>query len=135
MVKRRDLNAPPARRQADIVREILERSRQKTTGAPGVTDLGENGDVVWPSPSRPSGQQSVKRFSVELDDVTERAEELAEALAGAQSAIADAVEELAQVGRLTTVGPPPANPVVGKTLWVAPNGRTFRAVECEQEAS
>lgn len=89
----------------------------------------------------PRHSATTSPFSVEVrapaellfDDVTERANDLAEALADAEGAIEDAVGELAEVGRVTTVGPPPADPVIGKTLWVAPNGRTFRAVECEQE--
>lgn len=135
MVQRRDLNAPPRRALADIVAELRDQVRGSKTGAAGVKDLGPNGDVVWPDVDADGApvEKSVKRFSVDLDDVTERADALAEALAEAQGAIADAVEELAEVGRLTTVGPPPVDPVVGKTLWVAPNGRVFRAVECEQE--
>lgn len=80
-------------------------------------------------------------FSVEVkppaeilfDSVEERTKDLEDALKKAEGAIAEAVEDLAEVGRVTTTGPPPADPVVGKTLWVAPNGRTFRAVKCEQE--
>lgn len=135
MVQRRDLNAPPKRALADIVAELREQTRSSKTGAAGVKDLGVNGDVVWPGTDADGApvEKSVKRFSVELDDVTERANDLAEALADAEDAIADAVGELAEVGRVRTVGPPPSDPVIGKTLWVAPNGRTFRAVECEQE--
>lgn len=135
MVQRRDLNAPPKRALADIVAELREQTRSSKTGAAGVKDLGENGDVVWPGTDADGApvEKSVKRFSVELDDVTERANDLAEALADAEDAIEDAVGELAEVGRVRTVGPPPADPVIGKTLWVAPNGRVFRAVECEQE--
>lgn len=58
---------------------------------------------------------------------------LAEKLAGAEGAIADAIEELAEVGRVTTTGPPPADPVIGKSLWVSPSGRVYRAVECTNE--
>ena len=38
--------------------------------------------------------------------------------------------EVKEAGRLYTAGPPPSDPVVGRTLWVAPNGRVFRAVDC-----
>ena len=31
-----------------------------------------------------------------------------------------------------TDGPPPSNPTIGSTLWVAPSGRVFRAIECEE---
>ena len=40
--------------------------------------------------------------------------------------------EVKEAGRLYTAGPPPSDPVVGSTLWVAPNGRVFRAIDCEE---
>ena len=40
--------------------------------------------------------------------------------------------EVKEAGKLITKGPPPADPVIGSTLWVAPNGRVYRAVECEE---
>ena len=38
--------------------------------------------------------------------------------------------EVQQSGKLYTQGPPPPDPVIGQTLWVAPNGRVYKAVEC-----
>lgn len=83
MVKRRNLNDPPEKKLADIIRERKEEARSSKTGAAGVKDLGENGDVVWPGLDPVTGlpvQKSVKRFSVELDDTTEKAAELEEKL-------------------------------------------------------
>lgn len=131
----RDLNARPKDSLRATVDRLREEARSSKTGASGVKDLGVHGDVVWPGSDADGApvQKSVKRFSVELDDVTERAEALAEALADAEGAIADAVEELADVGRVVTEGPPPAAPVIGRTIWVAPNGVQYRAVACEEE--
>lgn len=86
----------------------------------------------------PRHSSSTSPFAVTVGPPPEQlAADLAEKLAGAEGAIADAVEELAEVGRVTTTGPPPADPVIGRSLWVAPNGRVYRAVECtsEEEAS
>ena len=91
----------------------------------------------------PRHSSTTSPFSVEVrapaevlfEDVTERADALEKAVQDAEGTIADAVKDLAEAGRVATVGPPPADPVVGKSLWVAPNGRVFRAVECEQKES
>lgn len=85
------------------------------------------------TPTSPFGVEVVEPAEVLFEDTAEQAAELAAQLEAARAAIADAVEELAAVGRLTTVGPPPVNPVVGQTLWVSPTGRTYRAVECTTE--
>lgn len=135
----RDLNARPKESLRNTVDRLRDEVRSSKTGSSGVKDLGEHGDVVWLSPGTDGVpvQKSVKRFSVELDDVTAQAEALAEALQDAREAIDEAAQELAEeiagLGRVETSVPPPATPVVGKTLWVAPSGRVFRAVECEDE--
>lgn len=98
MVARRDLNAPPGRRLADIVRSLRDEAKSGHTGAPGVVDLGERGDVVWTG-TDPNGQpveHSVKRFQVDLDDTTERAAQLEADLAQAEQDIT------AAQGRLDT---------------------------------
>lgn len=67
-----------------------------------------------------------------FDDVAGRAEALEAELQSARGDLAAAVAELEGVMQIvTTQGPPPSDPVVGHTIWVAPNGRMFRAVECE----
>lgn len=154
MVQRFNLNKPPAQSLAEIVKQINERAQSSKTGAHGVKDMGTDGDSVW---TRPDGTVHSVR---EIDEVMDQTRaELAEAIAnleelnnttlpelweklegleelGDVQAILDELDrldsEVKEAGRLYTAGPPPADPVVGATLWVAPNGRVFRAVECKE---
>lgn len=91
MVKRRDLNAPPGQRQADIVRRLRELSRQKTTGAHGTKDMGLEGDVTWPVFDLETGEyadRSVKDIDGDLE--------------GAQGRIDEALAELEQAAQRLT---------------------------------
>ena len=99
MVHRRDLNAPPAQTMAQIVAALQEPAAQSKTVAAGVKHLGENGDVVWETTGKDGEpvHKSVKRFQVDLDDTTERQEQLAADLAASServTAAQDAVREL-----------------------------------------
>ena len=154
MVQRFNLNKPPAQSLAEIVKQINERAQSSKTGAHGVKDMGTEGDSVW---TRPDGTVHSVREIEEVMDQT-RAElaeaidnlevltgttlpELQDKLGGlaeledVQAILGDLERiegEVQEAGRLYTAGPPPADPVVGATLWVAPNGRVFRAVECKE---
>ena len=146
MVQRRDLNAPPGRKMADIVRQLREQAEASKTGAAGVKDLGENGDVVWPGVD--GDQKSVKRFQVELDDTTAQAEALAEKLRLAEELIAqeqkrlDAARELLDsldmrvddvVDRpFTTRGAAPPKGAPMGTQWVTPQDHLYVRVPCEE---
>lgn len=156
MVQRFNLNKPPAQSLAEIVKQMNEKAQSSKTGAHGVKDMGTEGDSVW---TRPDGTEWSVR---ELDEVMDQTRaELAEAIANLEvltgttlpelwdklgdlaeledvKAIFDDLEkvkeDVQEAGRLYTKGPPPADPVVGATLWVAPNGRVFRAVDCEESS-
>jgi len=151
-VKHRDLNQSPARTMKDLVSSLRAQAGQSATGAHGVKHMGASGDSRW---TRPDGTVHSVR---ELDATMEHTrEELAEAIANLEELnnvtlpelwdkldqledlddvqeILDELDKLGsevkEAGRLYTAGPPPSDPVVGRTLWVAPNGRVFRAVDC-----
>lgn len=53
-------------------------------------------------------------------------------LDGIQEQIEEALSQLDSVGHVVTEGPPPTEPVIGQTIWVAPNGTQYRAVACEE---
>ena len=46
-MKYRDLNSPPSQSMLEIVRSLKAKQDEQKTGAHGVKDLGENGDVTW----------------------------------------------------------------------------------------
>lgn len=151
-MKHRDLNQSPARTMKDLVSSLRAQAGQSATGAHGVKHMGASGDSRW---TRPDGTVHSVR---ELDATMEHTrEELAEAIANLEELnnvtlpelwdkldqledlddvqeILDELDKLGsevkEAGRLYTAGPPPSDPVVGRTLWVAPNGRVFRAVDC-----
>ena len=146
MVQYRDLNAPPARTLAEIVADMRASERQSKTGDAGVKDLGEAGDVVWP---RTDGTPvSVRDVDLDLADARQRLEDAETSLAengsrltAAEQGVQDVRNDLDSIdwenldgAEVHTDGPPPVNPTIGKALWVAPNGRVFRAVECEEHA-
>ena len=84
-MKHRDLNAPPDRQMADIVRSLKERAESSKTTAHGVKDMGPTGDSTW---TTPEGEfKSVRRFAVQLDDTAERAEQLEEDLRSARESL------------------------------------------------
>lgn len=153
-MKHRDLNQSPARTMKDLVSSLRAQAGQSATGAHGVKHMGASGDSRW---TRPDGTVHSVR---ELDATMEHTrQELAEAIANLEElnnttlpelwekleglddledvqAILDELDrldsEVKEAGKLITKGPPPADPVIGSTLWVAPNGRVYRAVECEE---
>lgn len=145
MAQYTNLNAPPERTLRDIIDEKIQ-TRVSATGAAGVKDLGLSGDVVW---SRPDGTAvSVRDVDGELADARQRIEDAEGALVdteqrltAAEGTVSDVQNELDSIdwenldgAEVYTNGPPPINPTIGKALWVAPSGRVFRAVECEEHA-
>jgi len=141
---------------AEIVKALRDQSRSSKTGAHGVKHMSGYGDITW---IREGDVGERVRTSVrELDGVMEQTRiELAEAIEnledlnnvqlpelweklegldelGDVQAILDDIDrlesEVQQSGKLYTQGPPPPDPVIGQTLWVAPNGRVYKAVEC-----
>ena len=146
----RDLNARPKEALRATVDRLREEARSSKTGASGVKDLGEHGDVVWPGSDADGApvQKSVKRFQVELDDTTAQAESLAEKLRLAEEIIAqeqarlDAARELLdsldmRVEDVTErpytmrgAAPPQGAPM--GTQWVTPQDHLYVRVPCEE---
>ena len=153
-MKYRDLNASPRRTLAEIVGSLSERATTGNTGAYGIKHMGQDGDTLF---TTPDGLEKSMRDLDAILDITR--EELAEAIRELEElnnvtlpelweklegleeledvqAILDELDrldtEVKEAGRLYTAGPPPSDPVVGSTLWVAPNGRVFRAIDCEE---
>ena len=99
MAQYRDLNAPPKRKFAEIVAAMQDQAKSSKTGAHGVKDLGESGDVVWP---RPDGTPvSVRDVDLELADARQRIEdaetslsETGTRLTDAEQAVSDAVASI-----------------------------------------
>ena len=90
MAQYRDLNAPPQRTFAEIVAAMQDQAKSSKTGASGVKDLGEAGDVVWP---RPDGTAvSVRDVDLDLADARQRIEDAEGTLAGAQARIDTALD-------------------------------------------
>lgn len=98
MARRRNLNQSPAQSMAEIVRKLRDDAQSSKTGSAGVVDLGESGNVVWTGTDA-DGQpveHNVRRFQVDLDDTSERADQLEADLEQAEQDIA------AAQGRLDT---------------------------------
>lgn len=81
-------------------------------------------------------QNVTEAILADLNDVVlpaldEKLDELGD-LDGIQEEIEDALAQLDNVGHVITEGPPPTTPVIGKTIWVAPNGVQYRAVKCKE---
>lgn len=150
MVQRRDLNAPPGQKLADVVKALREKAESSKTGAHGVKHMGVDGDVTWPGTDEQGATvtKSVKRFSVELDDTTAQAEALAEKLRLAEELIAqeqsrlDAARELldsldmrvddvAERPFTTRGAAPPKGAPMG-TQWVTPQDHLYVRVPCEE---
>ena len=90
MAQYRDLNAPPQQTFAEIVAAMQDQAKSSKTGASGVKDLGESGDVVWP---RPDGTPvSVRDVDLDLADARQRIEDAEGTLAGAQTRIDTALD-------------------------------------------
>lgn len=145
MAQYKNLNQPPERQFRDLVVGVQAEARQSKTGAAGVKDLGLVGDVVWTRPDATAF--SVRDVDRDLADARQRIEDAEGVLAQTGERLDEAVSVVEGVrgeldgidwdalgAEVHTDGPPPANPTIGQALWVAPNGRVFRAVECEEHA-
>ncbi|UYG15757.1 hypothetical protein BRM3_08875 [Brachybacterium huguangmaarense] len=98
MVKRINLRPSPERALADLRRKQLEQVRERDTVPHGVKDMGPTGDSTFIDAA--GEKRSVRHFVVELDDTTERAEQLETDLASSVERIAageTAVAELRDV--------------------------------------
>lgn len=142
MVQYVDLNKPPKDMLAEALGRVDEQARKVQTGSHGVADLGMFGDIMWTRTS--DGRDiSVRDVDGALIEAQERIDQAVQDLAATGERL-DAAEELVEGVRdelegidwdavgaeVYTEGPPPANPTIGKALWVSPLGRVFRAVEC-----
>ena len=65
MAQYRDLNAPPQQTFAEIVAAMQDQAKSSKTGASGVKDLGEAGDIIWPRWD--GGEDSVREVSVNVE--------------------------------------------------------------------
>lgn len=93
MVQRRDLNAPPGRRLADVIRAAREEAQASKTGEAGVTDLGPGGDTVWPDPET-GAPVSVRDLPPRIDATAEAIDEAKTDLEAAEGAIAEAKQAI-----------------------------------------
>ena len=92
MVARRDLSAPPGRQLADIVSGLRAEQAQSKTGAAGVTDYGETGDVRWTRPDAPEFTVSIRDIDGDLQDAQGRIEDAEGDLAEAQARVDTALD-------------------------------------------
>lgn len=152
MTYRRNINVEPGAALRELMQGMVDAQDQSRTNAHGIKHMGVDGDTRW---TRPDGTEHSVRDIDEIMDQTRA--ELAEAIAnleqlndvtlpelweklegledlGDVQAILDDLDrlesEVQKTGKLYTQGPPPPDPVIGQTLWVAPNGRVYKAVEC-----
>lgn len=146
MVQYVDLNKPPKDMLAEALGRIDEQARKVQTGAHGVADLGLFGDITW-TRTVDGRDISVREVDGALIEAQERIDQAVSDLAVTEERLKDA-ESLVEGVRdeldgidwdslgaeVHTEGPPPVDPIIGKTLWVSPSGRVFRAVECEEQA-
>lgn len=94
MVARRDLNAPPGRQLADIVSGLRAEQAQSKTGAAGVTDYGETGDVRWTRPDAPEFTVSIRDIDGDLQDTQGRIEDAEQSLADSQVRLDEAEQQI-----------------------------------------
>ncbi len=94
MVKRINLRPSPERALADLRHKQLEQVRERDTVPHGVKDMGPTGDSTFIDAA--GEKRSVRHFVVELDDTTERAEQLetdlassVERITAGETAVAD----------------------------------------------
>lgn len=145
MVMRKVLGTPGER----FIRHLdeVERKAAATGTHPGGSKHMEDWeDWTW---DRPDGTvHSVRDIDGELIGAVERIQDAEDALAltdqrltAAETTVGNVQAELDGIdwenldgAEVYTNGLPPINPTVGKALWVAPNGRVFRAIECEEHA-
>ncbi|GAA1333957.1 hypothetical protein GCM10009592_28780 [Brachybacterium rhamnosum] len=103
MAVRVNLREDPAQGMQRVLTSIAQSARQTKTGPTGNVDLGEDGDLSWPSTDKQGAPvtKSVKRFAVELDDTTELAAQLEQDLAAAAAQLATAEANLATLRDVT----------------------------------
>lgn len=161
MVKRVIIGKPEeaGARLVELLKGAREAATQGSTTPAGDKVLEAEENFYW---ARPDGYEtSIRDVDSELEDARARIEDAEHSLvetgqrlsdamaaiegiedfdfAGAIESIEDAraeieaaLEQLDDMGEVTTSGPPPANPTIGSSLWVSPTGSVFRAVECEE---
>ena len=75
MAQYRDLNAPPQQTFAEIVAAMQDQAKSSKTGASGVKDLGEAGDVLWETPSGPTSvrveSENMRQLGINLGELNE----------------------------------------------------------------
>ena len=74
MAQYRDLNAPPQQTFAEIVSAIQDQAKSSKTGASGVKDLGDGGDIIWPRWD--GGEESVRAVGENVEAARESIAEL-----------------------------------------------------------
>ena len=95
MAQYRDLNAPPQQTFAEIVAAMQDQAKSSKTGASGVKDLGESGDIVWPRWD--GGEDSVREVSANVEAARESIQELNEVvLPGLADELEDSRTDLQQ---------------------------------------
>lgn len=106
MVQRRDLNAPPRRKMAETVRLLKLAAQQGKTGASGVKDFGENGDAIWTNPDGtttsvreipPQIQEAKDSIEAAEGQIQDAKDAIAAEIAAREAALADALDQLAQL--------------------------------------
>lgn len=83
-----DLNAPPEQAMAQVVAELRAKAEAPATGAHGVKDLGESGDVTW---AGATGTRSIRDVDTEVADAQARIDEASQSLAESREVIAAAI--------------------------------------------
>ena len=146
MVMRTVIGKSGEEKVVDLIKELQARASASNTTPAGnkVLEMGE--DFYW---SRIDGtEHSMREVDEGLEDAKLRIEEAeaeliqtGERLDTAEQTVEEVRGELDGIdwdnlgsSDVHTSGPPPANPTIGKALWVSPTGRVFRAVECEEHA-
>ena len=74
MAQYRDLNAPPQQTFAEIVSAMQDQAKSSKTGAAGVKDLGDGGDIIWPRWD--GGEESVRAVGENVEAARESIAEL-----------------------------------------------------------
>lgn len=106
MAVRQNLREDPAQGMQRVLANIAQSAKQTKTGPTGNVDLGEDGDLSWPSTDKQGAPvtKSVKRFEVDLDDTAELAARLEADLAAATVQLATAERNLTTLRDVTLPG-------------------------------
>ena len=118
MAQYRDLNAPPQQTFAEIVAAMQDQAKSSKTGASGVKDLGESGDVLWETPSGPTSvrveSENMRQLGINLgelnevilpelaDDLDAAKQDLQQKLDAANARIDDIIVDGGGAGNFTT---------------------------------